>query len=384
MNPVYLDYGATTPLDQRVITAMQPYFQKHYGNPSSLHRFGQQAKDALEGARKQIASGLGAKPEEIIFTSSGSESDNLALRGTAFEARRARGADHLLISPIEHPAVVSTAKQLAALFDFHISWLEPDRYGVIHAESVAEHLDDRTAIVSVMHANNEVGTLSPIKEIAEICREHQVAFHTDAVQGAAHFPIDLDDLKVDLLSLGAHKFYGPKGVGALFVREGLDLIPSQTGGSQEFGLRAATENIPLIIGMAEAFQLVQEEHQARLTHCQALRDRIISEIQKIIPGCELTGHPQHRLPNHASFLFRGLDGSQLVLLLDQQGFACSSGSACKSGSSRPSAVLSALGYSQAQALGSLRITVGKDTQESDVEAFLSVLPDCVSTLREQA
>ncbi len=382
MKTVYLDHAATTPVDPRVMEAIKPYFSKIYGNPSSVHRLGQQSEAALEGARQQIAESIAAHPEEIIFTCCGTESDNLALRGTALAARRSRGARRILTSPLEHPAVAGTAEQLATLFDFEITWLETDDQGLIGADIVREQLDKDVALVSLMQANNEVGTLNPIAEIGQICREAGIPFHSDAVQSAAHFPLDVDHLAVDLLSLGAHKFYGPKGVGALYIRRGTEILPIQTGGSQEYGLRAATENVPLCVGMAKAFQLVQEEHQERREHCLLLRNQIITTVLRSIPGSQLTGHPEKRLPNHASFIFSGVDCNLLVSVLDSEGFACSSGSACKTGSPQPSSVLLGLGFSRSQALGSLRVTVGKDTSEEDVARFLAVLPDCVQRVRE--
>ena len=253
MTQIYLDYAATTPVDDRVVAAMQPYYNITFGNPSSIHRFGQQAELALENARKTLAYHLNALPSELIFTSSGSESDNLALRGIALAARQRGGGNHLLISPIDHPAVLETADQLASLYNFEVSYLPVDTNGVVTPSTVLSTLRDDTILVSVIAANNEIGAILPFRELGEVCRENSVPFHTDAVQYAAHQSFDVNELKVDLLSLGAHKFYGPKGVGALYVRSGLEIQPILTGGSQEFGLRAATQNVPLIVGMAEAF-----------------------------------------------------------------------------------------------------------------------------------
>ena len=379
---VYLDYAASTPVDARVIQAMLPYFDQHFGNPSSTHIFGQQAETALENARETIAYGLNCQPHEVVFTSCGSESDNLALRGAAWTARQERNADHILISPVEHHAVSQTAQQLAGLFGFELEYLPIDEYGMVSPESVAERLRHNTAIVSIIHANNEIGTLNPIAEIGAICRDKGIPLHTDAVQGAAHLPVDVQELNVDLLAIGAHKFYGPKGVGALYVRQGTKLHPSQTGGSQELGLRAGTQNVPYIVGMAEAFRLAQAEHEDRQAHAQALRNRIIGTILEEIPDTQLTGHPSERLPNHASFAFKGVDGNNLLMLLDVEGFACSSGSACKTGNPEPSGVLTALGLSHDWVLGSLRVTVGKDTSPAEVDSFLSVLPTLVKRNRD--
>ncbi len=377
----YLDYAATTPLDARVLAAMQPYFGQFFGNPSSIHRFGQQAEAAVEQARAAVAAALNARPHEIIFTSCGSESDNLALRGAAFAARRERGAGHILISPVEHHAVSRTARQLGEVFGFEVETLPVDSFGRVPPEAVAARLRPDTALVSVMAANNEIGTLNPVAEIGALCRQRGVPFHTDAVQYAAHLPVDVDALQVDLLSLGAHKFYGPKGVGALYVRSGTPLLPMQTGGSQEFGLRAGTQNVPYIVGMGRAFTLAQEEHAARAARLLPLRERIIRQVLEDIPASRLTGHPQERLPNHASFVFRDVDGHTLLTLLDMAGFACSSGSACKTGNPEPSDVLLALELEPDWALGSLRITLGKDTAPEDVARFLDVLPPLVARAR---
>lgn len=382
MKNIYLDHAATTPLDSRVLKAMTPYFTQHFGNPSSVHSFGQKAAAGLERARAIMAQYLHCQPSEVVFTSCGSESDNLALRGAALTTRQERGANHLLISPIEHPAILRTAQQLQDLFGFELEFLPVDKYGRVTPAEVAKRIRPETAVVSVMYANNEVGTLNPIAKIGEICREASVLFHTDAVQAVAHLPANVQKLNVALLSIGAHKFYGPKGVGALYVRDGTTLIPSQAGGAQEFGLRAGTENVPYLVGMAEAFRLVQIEHSQRSTASKKLRDRIIARVLEEIPHAKLTGHPSQRLPNHASFALKNVDGNLLVAMLDARGFACSSGSACKTGNPKPSGVLTALGYSPEWTKGGLRVTVGKDTTLEEVDAFLSVLPDVVALARE--
>jgi len=380
-NHIYLDYAASTPLDPRVMEAMLPYFSQHFGNPSSIHYFGQQSEAAVETARERIAAALNCQPHEIVFTACGSESDNLALRGAAWAARRERNANHILISPVEHHAVSRTAEQLAEIFGFELEYLPVDEFGRVTPADVAARLRPETAVVSVIHANNEIGTLNPIAEIGSICRERGIPFHTDSVQGGAHLTLDVQALNVDLLSLGAHKFYGPKGVGALYIRQGTPLIPSQTGGSQELGRRAGTQNVPYIVGMAEAFVLTQQEAVARQQHERALRDRIIGRVLEEIPNAQLTGHPTERLPNHASFVFEGVDGNNLLMMLDVEGFACSSGSACKTGNPEPSDVLTALGLPRAWGLGSLRVTVGKDTTPEEVDRFLDVLPVLVTKAR---
>jgi cysteine desulfurase len=383
MKRIYLDYAATTPVDDRVITAMLPYFRENFGNPSSLHRFGQISGKALDESRRSIASNLGARPSEIIFTSCGSESDNLAIRGTAFTRREEFGYNHILISPIEHPAIQATAEQLAELHGFEISYLPIDHSGQVEIGLMENCFREDTALVSVMGANNEIGTINPIRKIADLCQERGIPFHTDAVQYGAHLKINLETLGVSLLSLGAHKFYGPKGVGILYVRSGIRLTPMLTGGSQEFGLRAATENIPLIVGMAKAFDLAQEEGASRRERQVLLRDQIIEFVLDEIPDSQLTGgDPGERLPNHSSFVFKDLDGNLLIQVLDSEGFACSSGSACKTGDPKPSSVLTNLGYEPEWALGSLRVTLGKDTTQEEVDNFLDTLPGCVRRVRE--
>lgn len=381
MKTIYLDYAASTPVDPRVIEAMQPYFDQIYGNPSSIHIQGQQSEAALESARETLAQAINCQPHEIVFTSCGSESDNLALRGAAWAARKERDAKHILISPVEHHAVSHTAQQLAEIFGFDLEYLPIDEYGMVHANQVAERIRPDTAVVSVIHANNEIGTINPIAEIGEICRQKGVPFHTDSVQGAAHLKIDVEQLNVDMLSIGAHKFYGPKGVGALYVRQGTSLIPTQTGGSQEYALRAGTQNVPLIVGMAKAFQLVRDELESHNAHVAALQDRIIGRVLEEIPDAQLTGHPTQRLPNHTSFAFKDVDGNNLLMMLDVEDFACSSGSACKTGNPEPSDVLSALGLPSEWGLGSLRVTVGKNTSPDNVDAFLDKLPDLVKRCR---
>ena len=384
MDKIYLDYSATTPVDKRVFQAMLPYFSDEFGNPSSVHRQGQKAEHAVETARETVAQVLHCQPEEIIFTSCGSESDNLALRGAAFAARREKNANWLLTNRGEHPAVTRTAEQLASQHGFSLDWLDLDEQGMIYPHNVGSTLCHETAVVSVMYANNEIGTVNPISVISRLCRAYQVPFHTDAVQAAAYLDLDVDVLGVDMLSLGAHKFYGPKGVGALFVRKGTRLLPQQTGGGQENGLRAGTHNVPYIVGLAQALKWTSEEREARATHVLPLRDRIIGTVLEEIPDARLTGHAQARLPGHASFVFKDVDGNTLLQLLDAAGFACSSGSACKTGSPKPSEVLLAIGLPHEWAMGSLRVTLGVQTTAQQVEAFLKVLPGLVEKARKSA
>jgi cysteine desulfurase len=379
---IYLDYAATTPLDPRVLAAMQPYFSDDFGNPSSVQGYGQRAEAALEEARGRMAALLNCEPEEILFTSGGTESDNLALRGAALAAREQRGADHILISPVEHHAVSKTAEQLAQHFGFRLEYLPVDEYGFVNPQEVSRRLHTETALVSVILGNNEIGTVNPLGEIAAICRERGVTLHSDAVQSGAYLPLDVQKLGVDLLSIGAHKFYGPKGIGALYVRRGTRLQPAQTGGSHEFALRAGTPNIPYIVGMAKAFELAQIEIEQSTSRLVDLRDTVINRVLTEIKDSRLTGHASLRLANHASFVFKDVDGNALLMLLDDAGFACSSGSACKTGDPEPSEVLLALGLSPDWALGSLRVTLGAHTSEDDVDAFLGVLAALVERVRE--
>ncbi len=352
---------------------MLPYFSQEFGNTSSIHWYGQRAEAGLETARETLAEVLHCRTDEIIFTSCGSESDNLALRGTALASRRFRNANHILISPVEHPAVTRTARQLSEVFGFEMEYLPVNSFGMVDPQDVASRIRGDTALVSVIYANNEIGTINPIQEIGFICQQKNVSFHTDAVQAAAHLSVNVEQLAVDLLSIGAHKFYGPKGIGLLYVRKGTPILPIQTGGSQEFGLRAGTHNTPLIVGMAEALRLVQAERKQNTDHLLPLRDRLIGNILEEIPQSQLTGHPEKRLPNHTSFVFKNVDGNQLLIKLDTLGFACSSGSACKTGNPEPSEVLTSLGLTREWALGSLRVTLGNTTTPGQITEFIHAL-----------
>jgi len=381
IEPAYLDFAATTPIDPRVLEAMLPYFGKTFGNPSSIHRYGQKAESAIETARETVAAVLNCRADEIIFTSCGSESDNLGLRGAAIGMREKIGANQIITNHAEHPAVSKTAEHLAKHFGFNLSWLEVDEFGMVQPGSLEKMISTDTALVSVMYSNNEIGTINPIPAISSICRAHGVPFHTDAVQAAAYLPVDVPSLGVDLLSLGAHKFYGPKGVGALFARNGTPMLPVQTGGGQEAGLRAGTQNVPYIVGFAEALRLARTESERRAGHVRPLRDRIIGTVLEEIPDARLTGHPTQRMPNHASFAFKDVDGNLLVTLLDVAGFACSSGSACKTGNPEPSEVMAAIGLSRDWGLGSLRITLGAGTDPAQIDHFLEELPGLVEKAR---
>ena len=378
---IYLDYAATTPLDPRVLDTMLPYFRETFGNPSSVHRHGQKAEAAVDEARLKVAAVLHCQPEEIIFTSCGSESDNLALRGSAMARRAQSGEKWILTAKTEHHAVSKTAEQLANEYGFLLEWLDVDGYGAVTPESLTRAVCNETILASVMYANNEIGTISPIAQLAKIAQGSKILFHTDAVQAAAYLDVNVEGLGVDLLSLGGHKFYGPKGVGALYVRKGTKLLPHMTGGGQEFGLRAGTQNVPYIVGFAEALRLAAEERQTRTAHVKPMRDQIIGRVLEEISDSKLTGDPEHRLPNHASFVFKDVDGNLLLQLLDSTGFACSSGSACKTGNPEPSEVITALGHSRDWALGSLRVTLGADSTPEHVGQFLKVLPGLVEKAR---
>jgi len=378
---IYLDHAATTPLDPRVAEAMQPYFSEAFGNPSSQHGWGQRAEAAVEDSREKVARALGCRPEEVVFTSGGSESDNLAVRGAALAARARRGADHLLVSPIEHPAVLATARALAADFGFTLELLPVDALGHVDPDDVTRRLRPTTALVSVMYASNEIGTIEPIAAIGRLCRERGVLFHSDAVQAASQLPIEVEALQVDLLSLGAHKFYGPKGVGALYVRKGTPLTPLQTGGGQEHGLRAGTHNVPYLVGMARALEITVRERESHNARYRTLRERLIGGIDDLVPEVRLTGHTLERLPNHASFALRGIKGNHLLAHLDLAGIACSSGSACKTGDPKPSEVLLALGLPPDWVYGSLRVTLGRQTTQAEIDRLLQVLPGVCAKLR---
>lgn len=376
---IYLDYAATTPVDERVLAKMMPYFRDSFGNPSSIHRFGQKAEAAVDEAREKVASVLGCRPDEVIFTSGGSEADNLALRG-AMVANKA-SSKWLLTAKTEHPAVSKTAIQLEKEYGFPLEWLDVDEHGVVTVESLSKAICNDTTMASVMYGNNEIGTINPIADLAKVAKSNNVLFHTDAVQAAAYLDVNVNKLGVDLMSLGGHKFYGPKGVGALYVRKGTKLVPHLTGGSQESSLRAGTHNVPYIVGFSEALSLAAEEREARIAHVKPMRDHIIGTVLETISDAKLTGHPEQRLPNHASFVFKDVDGNLLLQMLDASGFACSSGSACKTGNPEPSDVVTALGHSHDWALGSLRITLGTGTTPEHVESFLQALPSLVEKTR---
>ncbi len=378
MNQIYMDYAATTPTDKRVIEGMLPYFGDIYGNPSSLHAFGQEAGAAVEAARTRIASLLGVTPSEIVFTSGGTESDNFAIKGVAC-ANRKKG-DHIITSAIEHHAVLETCRFLERE-GFKVTYLPVDREGLVDPAAVAGAITDRTVLISIMHANNEIGTIQPIVEIGKLARQAGVYFHTDAVQSFGHLPLRAGELNIDLLSASAHKLYGPKGVGLLYIRTGTRIAPFIHGGGQENGRRSSTLNVPGIVGFGKAVELAGAslvEEAARLT---ALRDRFIRGLFANLDGVRLNGHPTRRLPNNINLSVDNVDGEGMILSLDMLGIACSTGSACSSSSLEPSHVLSAIALPQEPPHGSLRFSLGRYTKESEIDAVLETLPQVVGRLR---
>ncbi len=376
-----MDHAATTPVDPRVVEAMLPYFSQKYGNASSIYSLGREARQAIEDARRTVADILGCDPKEVIFTSCGSESDNLAIRGVAFAQRHRGKGNHIITSPIEHHAVSHTVEQLEKYFGFEVTYVPVDRYGMVDPDDVGRAIRDDTVLISIMYANNEVGTIEPIAEIGEIARQRGIPFHTDAVQAGGALDLNVEGLKVDLLSLSAHKFYGPKGIGVLYVRQGTPLLPMQTGGGHERNRRAGTENVPYIVGLARALEIAYDELESNNRRIRRLRDRLIEGVLSRIPEAELTGHPTQRLPNNASFVIKYVEGESMLLNLDMMGVCASSGSACTSASLEPSHVLLAMGIPPEVAHGSLRLTLGRENTEEDVDYVLEVLPPIVEKLR---
>ena len=374
---IYLDNAATTPCAPQVVEAMLPYFTQVYGNASSVHTWGREAKRAVEAARRQVQKALNAaQPQEIFFTGGGSESDNWAIKGAALACR----SGHIITTAIEHHAVLHTCQWLEKQ-GFRVTYLPVDGEGCVHPADVDKAIREDTILVSVMAANNEVGTLQPIREIGEICRARGVLFHTDAVQAVGAVPVDVQALQVDLLSLSAHKIHGPKGVGALYVRKGTKLDSLLHGGAQERGFRAGTENLPGIVGLGKAIELATAQLADNAARMTALRERLIAGVMERVSGTRLNGHPTQRLPGNVNLSFEGVEGEALLLRLDLAGVAASSGSACTSGALDPSHVLMALGLTEAQAQGSLRLTLGTDTTAEEIDAVLDRLPPIVADLR---
>ena len=375
---VYMDHGATTPLREEALEAMLPYLKEKFGNPSSIHSFGREARKAINEAREKTARALGADPEEIFFTSGGTESNNMAIRGAA----RLKGKGRIITSAIEHHAVLDVCKDLEK-DGFEVVFLPVDRYGMVDPRAVEEAIVPGTILVSIMMGNNEVGTIQPIREICALARKRGVFVHTDAVQCVGQLPVDVKELQVDFLSLSAHKFNGPKGVGALYVRKGIPLPPIYRGGGQERKLRPGTENVAGIVGLGRALELAVAELPEKTARLQKLRDRLIAGLTSM-EGVTLNGHPQKRLPGNVHLSFQYIEGESLLLSLDLQGVAASSGSACTSGSLEPSHVLTAMGLDHREAHGSLRLTLGRGNTEADVDYVLQVLPPIVERLRQMS
>ena len=378
MKKIYLDNAATTPTDARVLEAMLPFFSQMYGNPSSLHVFGQEAKHAIEEARYIVAQFIGAKQEEIIFTSGGTESNNSAIKGVAY-ARHDKG-NHIITSKIEHHAVLEPCHFLEKQ-GFEVTYIPVDEFGLVDPADVKKAITGKTILISIMQANNEIGTIEPIAEIGKIAREKGMYFHTDAVQTLGHIPINVSELNVDLLSASGHKLYGPKGVGILYVKKGIRMLPFMHGGDQEQGRRASTHNVPGIVGFGKAVELAKEEMAKEIEQLTLLRDKLIKGILDKIEYARLNGHPAERLPNNVNVSISYVEGESMLLNLDMEGIACSTGSACTSSSLEPSHVLAAIGLSHELAHGSLRFSLGRLTSEEDTDYVLKVLPGIVRKLR---
>ena len=381
---IYMDHAATTPVRPEVLDAMLPFFTESYGNPSSIYTLAQEGRKAVDDSRDTLAQVLGARRSEVVFTSGGTESDNAAIKGAAFALRES--GNHIVTSSIEHHAVLHTCNQLETM-GFDVTYLPVDRYGFVDPDDVARSITDRTILVSVMMANNEIGTIEPVAEIAAVAkseakrRGHTIVMHTDAVQAAGSLDLSVRELGVDMLSLSAHKFHGPKGVGALFIKRGTPFEPQQMGGGHERERRSGTENVPGIVGMAEALRLAAEGRESYNAHCRNLRDKIIAGVEERVDGAHLNGHPTKRLANNAHLSFESVEGEPVLLGLDFAGICASSGSACSSVSLEPSHVLIATGLSPELARGSLRVTVGADNTEDEIDYFLSVLSGLVDRLR---
>ena len=384
-NHIYFDHAGTTPMDERVLEAMLPYFTRLYGNASSVHTVGQEARYALDSARERVAKVLNCRNREVVFTSGGTESDNSAIQGAAYALEET--GRHVITAASEHHAVLHACEALEDR-GWEITRLPVDDYGMVDPQRVHNAITERTTVVSIMYANNEIGAINPIPDISAAVKQRAaeldrtIVMHTDAVQAAGFLDLDVRRLGVDMMSLSAHKFYGPKGVGALFIRRGAPFLPLITGGGQERERRSGTENVAGIMGLAAALELADSQRDEISAHCRRLRDRIIDEISSQVPNCVLNGHPTERLPNNVNFSFEGVEGEPILLGLDLQGIAASSGSACSSGSLEPSHVLLALGQTADLARGSLRITLGKHNTDAEVDRLLSVLTDLIRELRQ--
>lgn len=372
---VYLDNAATTSICPEALQRMNEFSKVNYGNPSSLHSWGRAAKEALEQSRLFISSSIGAEPTELIFTSSGTESDNLAVIGTAYQQKKG----HIITSKIEHPAVLEPCKYLEKN-GFDVSYIPVDKYGIVDISRLENEIREDTILISIMHANNEIGTIEPIQQIGSLAKKNDIVFHTDAVQTAGKIPLNVNKFNIDLLSMSSHKIHGPKGVGALYIRKGIKILPLFLGGGHEKGLRSSTENVVGIAGFSKAFEIAFNSREKNAKHMTILRDKLIKEIKQI-DQTFLTGHPTARLPNNASFYFKGIEGESLILMLDDKGIGASTGSACSSTKLRASHVLLATGVKQEDAHGSLRFTLSRFTTPEEIEYVLHELPIIVSELR---
>ena len=381
MKRIYLDYAATTPTHPDVVKAMLPYFTDVFGNPSSIYSYGQESKGAIEEARVQVAELIGARDEEIVFTSGGTGADNFAIKGVAF-ANENKG-NHVITSSVEHHAVIETSKFLQKK-GFRVTYLPVDEYGLVDPQDVKKAITNKTILISVMHANSEMGTIEPIAEIGKIAKEGRIPFHIDAVQTVGHIPVNVNELGVDLLSMSGHKLYGPKGVGALYIRKGTKLVPFMHGGEQEKRRRAGTENVPGIVGFGMAAGIAKQEIGKEAEHVSRLRDKLIKGMLEQMDHTRLNGHPSRRLPNNVNISVDFVEGESMLLNLDLQGICTSTGSACSLSSLEPSHVLLAMGFSHEQAHGSLRLTLGKWTTEEEIERVLEVLPGIVAKLRSMS
>lgn len=375
---VYMDNAATTQTYQEVVDAMIPFFSKHYGNASSLHSLGRKAHEALEKSRQNVSGLISADADEVIFTAGGTESDNIAIKGIAYKKKKG----HIITSSIEHPAVLETCRYLEKQ-GFDVTYLGVDQFGMISLDDLKEAIRDDTILITIMHANNEIGTIEPISEIGKIAKENDIVFHTDAVQSVGKVPIDCDKMGIDLLSISSHKIHGPKGVGALYVRKGVKLEPIIHGGGHEKGIRSSTENIAGIMGLGKACELAKINMEENISYLTKIRDKLIDGVLKIEESY-LNGHPTNRLPNNAHFRFSAIEGESLLLSLDEEGIAASTGSACSSKKLAASHVLMAIGLSEVDAHGSLRLTLSRKNTNEDVDYVLEVLPEVVERLRQMS
>ena len=376
---IYLDYAATTPIDPRVVRIMSSYFNEKFGNTASLHSFGQEAKDALKKSRQIVANALGVNLREIIFTSSATESNNLALKGIAW-ANKDKG-QHIIISPIEHPCIMESAKWLEKQ-GFKVTELSVDRYGLVDLDEIKKAIRKNTILVSVIHANHEIGTIQEISKIGKICSQKAVYFHTDATQSFGKIPIDVNKMNIDLLTANSHKIYGPKGAACLFIRQGVKIEPIFHGGGHEFGLRPSTVNLSAIVGFARAVEICQKEMKKENKRLVELKSKLIKDVLEKIPDSYLNGHPKKRLPNNINFWFSFIEGESIIMQLDSYGIAASTGSACSSSKLEPSHILLAIGLKPQEAHGSLRLSLGRWTKEKDIDYLLKVLPEAIKKLRE--